>query len=176
MVAELRGGRAWPSESGHLATSAPSPSSLYSETPPLLYTGDGGSQGPEKVPPSRAFSLLTAPISTFTIENQLLRHYAIGRLNIVSRREIGTFVHKDHNQWTALRIFANHINVINSRDRGTVSEWLLVPRYTTHSSRPHSADDQVIVMTTINIMHCSTAALQLCSSSGWQKQHSSWRL
>ena len=42
MVAELRGGRAWPSESGHLATSAPSPSSLYSETPPLLYTGDGG--------------------------------------------------------------------------------------------------------------------------------------
>ena len=79
MVAELRGGRAWPSESGHLATSAPSPSSLYSETPPLLYTGDGG-------------------------------HRAL------------------------LRIFVSHINISNSRDRRTVSEWLLVPRYTTHSS------------------------------------------
>ena len=42
------------------------------------------------------------------------------------------FVHKDHNQWAALRIFANHINVSNSRDRGTVpvSEWVMVPRYT----------------------------------------------
>ena len=38
----------------------------------------------------------------------------------------------------------------------------MVPGYTllacSVQHTPHSADDQVIVMTTINIMHCSTAA------------------
>ena len=131
MVAEPRGGRARASESGHLGTSAPSPSpsSLYSADTSAIHRGLGVTV-PGEAPPSRAFSLLTAPISTFTIKNLLLRHYANERLNIVSRREIRMFVRKDHNQWAALRIFANHINVSNSRDRGTVSEWVMVPRYT----------------------------------------------
>ena len=125
MVAEPRGGRARASESGHLGTSAPSPSSLYSADTSAIHRGLGGTV-PGEAPPSRAFSLLTAPISTFTIKTLC---YAM-RLNIVSRREIRMFVRKDHNQWAALRIFANHINVSNSRDRGTVSEWVMVPRYT----------------------------------------------
>ena len=98
MVAEPRGGRARASESGHLGTSAPSPSSLYSADTSAIHRGLGVTV-PGEAPPSRAFSLLTAPISTFTIKNLLLRHYANERLNIVSRREIRMFVRKDHNQW-----------------------------------------------------------------------------